>query len=223
MLGRKFACLFVCFAAFVSLVYGYEWNPDMVTVDDSGNFQVALNPNNTLTLVKYIGSETNVTIPDTSSNFPITAIAAGAFQDNKLLESVTLNDSLKVIGEGAFQNCPDLSTVTFGKNLIRIGSFAFTGTQITKVSIPSNIKYIDGFAFSECTSLSSVTIENGNITIEKNAFYDCNTLSSFTITNPGQISYSGNIFYKNTSAPWLPLNLQSQKNLLDHGYQGKFR
>ena len=65
------------------------------------------------------------------------------------------------IGEGAFEKCSELTSVT----------------------IPNSVKYIEKYAFYGCNKLTSVTIPNSVETIEECAFANCKTLSSLTMSH----------------------------------------
>ena len=64
--------------------------------------------NNSATLIKYNGTDADVTVPKTYSNVPVTAIGPSAFEGNTSLESITLPNEVTIIGQAAFKNCSNL-------------------------------------------------------------------------------------------------------------------
>ena len=108
-------------------------------VAQAQNYQYTYNPDNTVTLAKYIvdpGAVLNIpeTFYDGSAVFPVTAIGDSAFDHCFSLTSVTIPDSVTNIGNYAFYFCTNLVTVTIG----------------------ANVTFLDDFAFGNCTSLSNV-------------------------------------------------------------------
>ena len=110
-----------------------------------------------VTLVKYIGDEEAVEIPDgtvtigesafrgngtvKTVNIPdtVTAIGDSAFYKCEALTSIVIPDTVTSIGTGAFVDCTALENVTLGSGLTDIGSDLFTGcTVLKKVNAPEN-------------------------------------------------------------------------------------
>ena len=167
---------------------------------------------------------TSLTIPDS-----VTIIGEQAFQSCYSLTSVTIPSSVTSIGQYAFSGCtslinivvnayisnfgqvffglnnvglsitfnyvgaiPDgacngrsnLTSVTIGSNITSIGVSAFESCSgLTSVTIGSNITSIGVSAFQSCSGLTSVTIGNSVTSIGNNAFRSCSGLTSVTIPN----------------------------------------
>lgn len=64
-----------------------------------------------------------------------------------------------------------------------IGPNCFSNKEITHVSIPDTVKYIDPYAFSRCTKLLSVTIPDSVIVIQEGAFYLCASLETVILNH----------------------------------------
>jgi hypothetical protein len=136
----------------------------------------------TVTITGYTGSGGSVTIPDTITGLPVTAIWDNAFEGNTDLTSVTIPNSVTSIGWGAFEGCGSLTNVTIGHSVTRIGYNAFDScTSLTSVTIPNSVMDISFLAFAYCTSLTNVTIGNSVAAIGGNAFFYCTSLTSVTI------------------------------------------
>ncbi len=124
-------------------------------------------------LVKYRGTETNVSIPDT-----VEAIGDGAFEDNTRVELVVIPNSVKRIGAYAFWGCDKLDTVVLGKGLTAVGDFAFAGCGgLEQMTIPSNITSIGISAFADCVNLKDISIAPETTDIHESAFDGCYRLT----------------------------------------------
>lgn len=86
---------------------------------------------------------TKVTIPSTityeGATYKVTAIADGAFKNNKKLKTVKIGSNVKAIGKSAFQGCAELKSLTIPASVESIGSKAFYGCKkLTKLTIKTD-------------------------------------------------------------------------------------
>ena len=99
----------------------------------------------------------------------------------------------------AFYNCTGLTSVTFasGNQLEAIGNYAFYKSELTSISIPSNVRSILGEAFQDCDSLKTVTLASGSMlnSIANYGFYYCTSLNSFNFPD-NDISIGTDAFSK---------------------------
>ena len=80
------------------------------------------------------------------------------------------------IGDEVFENS-DITGVTIPEGVRYINNGAFKNcTSLKNVKIPKSVQKIGGYAFYECSSLSSVTFSVGLKSIEDNAFGYCEAL-----------------------------------------------
>lgn len=127
-----------------------------------------------------------VTIPDkviiSGVEYKVTKIAAGAFENNTTLTTVTVGNNVTEIGENAFKGCTKLKKVSISKAVVEIGNGAFKGcSSITKITIPSNVKKIGSNAFADCKKLKSITIPSKVTSIASNVLKGCKNLKTITI------------------------------------------
>lgn len=106
-------------------------------------------------IISYIGTETEVEIPESINGIPVTKIGKDAFNSHITkteLTSVTFSEGLLEIGENAFQNNDlgdvELPTCAYISNNITsvdltgitsIGDSAFEDNQITTVTLPDTL------------------------------------------------------------------------------------
>ncbi len=134
-----------------------------------------------VTITSYLGTATNIAIPSTIQDLPVTAIAYEAFYGTNLT-SITIPDSVTTIGSSAFRDCDSLTSVTIPDSVTSIGSSAFRDCDsLTSVIIGSGVNRFGSNVFYNCDSLTSVTIPDTVTDIGEYAFYDCDNLASITI------------------------------------------
>lgn len=130
-------------------------------------------------LIKYLGSDKNVIIPDN-----VTSINNHAFFNCDFIESVTIPNSVTFIDDFVFEKCTSLKSVTMLNSLISINQSLFLEcTALESITIPNTVVFIDEFAFYKCSSLKSIVIPNSVTSIRKQAFYECSSLKSIVIPN----------------------------------------
>jgi len=124
-------------------------------------------------LVKYRGTETNVSVPDT-----VEVIGEGAFEDNTRVELVVLPNSVERIEPYAFWGCEKLDTVVLGKGMTEVGDYAFAGCGgLEQMTIPSTVRSIGVQAFADCVNLKDVSIAAEVTDIHETAFDGCYRLT----------------------------------------------
>ena len=80
-------------------------------VAQSDNFRYSIY-NNSIGIVKYIGTEKNVVVPAIINGMNVTSVYAMAFANNATIETISLPTSITYIGYKAFHNCAALNSVT---------------------------------------------------------------------------------------------------------------
>ena len=155
----------------------------------------------------YNSKFTKLTIGDS-----VTKIGDYAFCEYSSLTSVTIGNGVTSIGGQAFRDCTSLTRVdicdlsawckiSFGYDanpLCHGAKLYLNGSELTEITIPSDITEIKAYAFYNCTSLTSVTIGNSVTSIENEAFAGCSSLT--TITIPDSVTLIGvSAFYECSS------------------------
>lgn len=131
------------------------------------------------TLVKYRGSETDLTIPNW-----ITKVGKDAFAGNTNLRKINLPDSVKTIDYQAFEGCTNLQEVVIPKSVRTIGPSAFSGcSSLYAVNIPEKCDSIGSGAFAGCKALSGVDIDPNNVS------YVCKDSVIYSIDGSKLVSY----------------------------------
>lgn len=125
------------------------------------------------TLVKYRGTDTNVSVPDT-----VEIVGESAFEDNTRIELVVLPNSVKRIDAYAFWGCDNLDTVVLGRGLTEVGDYAFAGCKgLEQMFIPANVISIGIQAFGDCVNMTDISIPAETLYIHESAFDGCARLT----------------------------------------------
>jgi hypothetical protein len=120
------------------------WNPvDQYTY---------MTTNGTITITGYIGSDSDVIIPDTLSGLPVTSIGGWAFSYCGLT-SVTIPNSVTSIENYAFRDCTNLTGVYFQGNAPTMGLDVFRYDKPTIYYLPETTGWEN---FSQLTGLPTV-------------------------------------------------------------------
>ena len=143
----------------------------------------------------------------------ITSVGTSAFSGCTNLKKIAIPNAVTEIGGNAFNGCSSLTRVdisdlsawckiSFGGYYANPLEYAkklyLNGSELTDITIPSDITEIKDYAFEGCSSLTSVTIGNGVTSIGYKAFYYCTSLTSVTIGN-SVASIGDSAFHKCTS------------------------
>ena len=140
-----------------------------------------------ITLVGYIGTDTQLTLPTLADGKTYT-INDSAFYGCTGIESVIIPDCVTLIGQKSFMGCSALKSVILPSNITQISSYTFRDcTSLRSITIPDSVTIIGEHAFSGCINLRSITLSNNLETICGAAFSNCITLTSITI--PQKVNY----------------------------------
>ena len=136
--------------------------PTAIFADTYEDFEYSISEEtNEVTITKYTGTDTVVSIPDTINGNPVTSIGTGAFAGRDNLENITIPNGVTSIGSHAFDHC-GFTSITIPNNVTSIGSDAFSRCwNLTSITIPNNVTSIGNAAFRECSKLQSIFLPIG--------------------------------------------------------------
>lgn len=99
---------------------------------------------NTGNITKYLGSESNVEIPESIGGHKVLRIGEFAFSKCKNLTGVTIPGSVTSIGDYAFANCENLTEISIPSSVTKIWNSAFSGCEkLTGIKVDSENKKYD--------------------------------------------------------------------------------
>lgn len=129
-------------------------------------------------LIKYNGTKTAVTIPET-----VKRIGEGAFYNNLKVTSVTIPETVTSIGMRAFYGAKKLASVKFPASLVYVGKEAFAKAEsLTALTVPGTVEYVGESAFLGCTSLESAEFFS-SCNVPAGAFAGCTSLKAVRISS----------------------------------------
>jgi hypothetical protein len=141
------------------------------------DFEIIQNKNGGITITKYIGTDTLITIPKAISGIRVTEIGDNAFEFKKIT-SIIFPDGITRIGKNSFQ-ISKLTEVIIPDSVITIDDEAFYANDIDNLVLGKNVRYIGVGAFRK-NKLAKITLNNGLQIIERGAFEE-NKLTTITI------------------------------------------
>ena len=106
--------------------------------------------NGSVTIYKYLGSGSEVTIPDQIDGYPVTQLVDSAFASNNNITKVIFPDTITKIGKYCFSYCRNLEgPLVLPKNLTSLGerAFEFCSSLSGDLVIPDGITEIESQVF----------------------------------------------------------------------------
>ena len=190
-------------AAALSLGMAACGNPDGTPAGATSGLEYTLSDDGTYYTLAGIGeaTETEIIIPETYRDLPVTEIESFAFQRCGDITAVIIPASITAIGTAAFTECSSLASVTFEGGLESLGDFMFGNcTSLTEITLPDGISAIGSYTFSGCSNLTAVTIPVSVTEIRASAFYQCGRLNT--------------INYRGSRTQWAGIDIADQNEAL---------
>ena len=182
---------------------GWDVSIGKPEVKPSEGLEFTLNSDKQSYSVAGIGSctDTNVIIPSTYNNLPVTSIGNGAFFGCSSLTSITIPNSVISVGRTAFSDCTSLVNITVesgntvyhsaGNCLIETASKTLVaGCKNSVIPADGSVTSIGNHAFWCCRGLTSITIPNSVTSIGYQAFSDCTSIVSITVESGNTVYHS---------------------------------
>lgn len=176
-----------------------ESNTSAVSSDEnfiSGDYEYSLLDDGTVEISKYVGNDSDVTIPDEIDGKKVTSIGKGAFENNISIKNIEMSNNILSIYDGAYYNCQSLETIKLSNSLTKILVGAFGNClSLKRIDLPDSLSYVDDFAFGNCESLETVNFpdklsDNGfSKGLAKSVFENCINLTYVKL--PDNLQYIG--------------------------------
>lgn len=127
--------------------------PDGIPISNERNFGY-WDVGDGLLIAKYHGTAAEVGIPETIHGKQVLGINYSVFENNVILERVSVPEGATIIDERAFYGCTELVEVKLPESMTIIAGEAFAECgKLSKIKIPSGMKRIADDAFSGCEEI----------------------------------------------------------------------
>ena len=103
----------------------------------------------------------------------LTEIGNSCFSGCTALSELNLNEGLTTIGESCFSGCTSLKDIVIPSTVEVLQSYVFNGIGFEEYYVPTGVKKIEIYAFSNCRNLRNVYIPPNVEEIEEDAFDGC--------------------------------------------------
>jgi len=125
----------------------------------------------------------------------LTVIPERMFEDCTKLKSVTFgpNPKIKNILFNAFFNCKSLETFVMPNSVEYVDNQAFASSGLKNITFSTSLSKIGDSAFGWCDNLTEVTLPDNVKTLEGSTFYGCKNLKSFNMGNGLTEMYGGDL------------------------------
>ena len=159
------------FATFAMLSFSFN-----VSALTEGDWEFQLLDNEVM-ITKYLGSDTNVKIPETIYGVPVTKTGEHIFDSvSETIKTITFPKTMKVIDEISWNwydfKGPETIIISEGVTEIKPGAFQRM-INLKTVKLPSTLKKIGNQAFSKCKSLRNLEIPQSVEYLGEQVFQEC--------------------------------------------------
>lgn len=133
----------------------------------------------------------------------INSIQSGLFQNNTVIEKVSIEEGIIEVAPYTFAGCTNLTTVVMpdSMNKIREGAFKDT-TSLTSFNVTKNVRSIDLYAFNN-SGISTLTFDDSDdaipVDLLSESFKECTNLSTLTFPTTRYVDLSADCFRECTS------------------------
>ena len=192
---KRYLAVFIILTLLLSLCsISHADEKEQPEVFTSGDWQYIILEDGTASIAKYLGEETEVTVPDILDGKKVTSIGKLTFAGSNLA-SITIPDGVTSVGEFAFAYCHSLRSIVFPDSLMHIGKNPFVSCNVlTNIIVSPDhmaLAVKDGVLYSKADkrlvcypyAVKGVVFEipQGIRIIGDYAFYSCSSLTSIVI------------------------------------------
>lgn len=139
--------------------------------------------NGGVTITKYIGKETSVTLPSQIEGKDVKKLGFSFLrsEEEKAVTSLVMSDAITELSADLFQGNPTLRSITFSKGLKTIAKrVCEDASALETIILPDGLEVIEHAAFNNCDALKSVVVPDSVKECSANSFFACDSLETIT-------------------------------------------
>ena len=192
----------------------YSKAPVELYSDDTFDYMII---GNEAIINAYKGTDTEIEIPNTVKDIPITKIGDSVFYNSSVrteITSVTLPSTVTSLGDYCFQNCTNLTQINL-QNVTSLGKYCFYYcVKLTSIDLP-NVTSLGNSCFQNCSKLTSIDLPNVT-SLGNSCFQTCSNLTSIDLPN---VTSLGNSCFQNCTK-LTEINISNVTSLSNYCFQG---
>ena len=173
----------------------FSKSPIELYSDDNFDYMII---GNEAIITAYKGTDTEIEIPNTVKDIPITKIDDSVFYNSSVrteITSVNLPSTVTSLGNNCFQNCSKLASIDL-PNVTSLGTRCFMScSNLASIGLPS-VTSLSESCFYKCTGLTEINLPSAT-SLGMSCFSGCNGLTSINIPN---VTSLGSYCFANCSA-----------------------
>ena len=135
--------------------------------------------------------DTDVVIPSSYNDLPVTSIGDSAFKDCDNIQTIKIPNSVTSICYRAFYDCDNLLRVTIPNSVTSIASQAFIYcSSLASITIPDSVTSMGSEIFNSCNALEEIYFGSGLEVIYSGWFSDCPSIKIINVNESNLHYYS---------------------------------
>lgn len=148
-----------------------------------GDYTYRLLSENEAEITGYLGTETELELPDEIEGIPVTSIGEGAFTRMDDLESIIIPEGVLSLSDFVFAESTSIRSISLPEGLLYMGKLVFQGCiNLEQITLPASLVRVGWNPFDRCDKLESVAISEANpfFHTEEGVLYDSKNNSLVT-------------------------------------------
>ena len=147
----------------------------------SGEYEYTLNDDDEVTITKYTGSENNIHIPDKLDGYKVIGLGNSLFLNRKTIQSIEIPNTVQNIGSNVFSGTA-LSKLELPEQLKSIGDTILKGVKgVIEITIPEGVTEAGYYGPFSGSAIKKAILKDGIKAIPNNMFRSCTTLEEVVI------------------------------------------
>lgn len=146
--------------------YAKKHGNPVVYFEEAIDYDYIVLDDGTVSITKYKGNQTDVTVLYELNGKKVKSIGDGAFSDKTQLQFLSLPDGLTAIGNAAFSGCSSLSSIQIPSDVVSIGDNAFDSCDsLSEIFYPESINLESTGISDAATKVSYKLNDNDEVVI----------------------------------------------------------